>query len=73
MRGSGYTLASSPLLENVALAWQTLRALGPDGSEYADRIGRGEISATLAVAERSGRRTRPSFAPRQVPVPRVGR
>ena len=54
MRGYGYTLASSPLLGNVALAWQTLRALGADGSEYADRIERGEISATLAVAERSG-------------------
>lgn len=54
MRGYGYTLASSPLLGNVALAWLTLRALGADGSEYADRIERGEISATLAAAERSG-------------------
>lgn len=54
MRGYGYTLANSPLLGNVAMAWQTLCALGADGSEYADRIERGEIKATLAVAERSG-------------------
>ena len=54
MRGYGYTLATAPLLGNVALAWQTLRMLGPDGTEHADRIARGEIRATLAAAERSG-------------------
>lgn len=54
MREYGYALATSPLLGNVALAWQTLRALGADGSEYAARIAQGEISATLAAAERSG-------------------
>jgi len=54
MRGYGYTLGTTPLLGNVALAWQTLRALGADGSGYADRIERGEIRATLAAAEQSG-------------------
>jgi alkylation response protein AidB-like acyl-CoA dehydrogenase len=54
MRGYGYTLGTTPLLGNVALAWQTLRALGADGSDYADRIERGEIRATLAAAEQSG-------------------
>jgi hypothetical protein len=54
MRGYGYTLGTTPLLGNVALAWQTLRALGADGSDYAERIERGEIRATLAAAEQSG-------------------
>jgi alkylation response protein AidB-like acyl-CoA dehydrogenase len=54
MRGYGHTLGTTPLLGNVALAWQTLRALGADGADYAERIERGEIRATLAAAERSG-------------------
>jgi alkylation response protein AidB-like acyl-CoA dehydrogenase len=54
MRGYGYSLGTTPLLGNVALAWQTLRALGADGSDYAERIGRGEVRATLAAAEQSG-------------------
>jgi alkylation response protein AidB-like acyl-CoA dehydrogenase len=54
MRGYGYALGATPLLGNVALAWQTLRALGADGSDYAGRVERGEIRATLAAAERSG-------------------
>jgi alkylation response protein AidB-like acyl-CoA dehydrogenase len=54
MRGYGHTLGTTALLGNVALAWQTLRALGADGSDYAGRIERGEIRATLAAAEQSG-------------------
>ena len=54
MRGYGYALATTPLLGHVALAWQTLRALGADGSEYAERVERGEIRATVAAAEKSG-------------------
>jgi alkylation response protein AidB-like acyl-CoA dehydrogenase len=54
MRGYGYALGASPLLGNVALAWQTLGALGADGSDYAGRIQRGGIRATLAAAEKSG-------------------
>jgi alkylation response protein AidB-like acyl-CoA dehydrogenase len=54
MRGYGYTLATAPLLGNIVLAWQTLRVLGAEGAEYAERIARGEIRATLAAAEKSG-------------------
>lgn len=54
MRGYGYTLATAPLLGNFVLAWQTLRVLGTTGAEYADRIARGELRATLAAAEKSG-------------------
>jgi alkylation response protein AidB-like acyl-CoA dehydrogenase len=54
MRGYGYTLATAPLLGNVALAWQTLLVLGAEGAEYAERIARGELRATLAAAEKSG-------------------
>ena len=54
MRGYGYSLATAPLLGNVVLAWQTLRVLGAEGAEYAERIARGEIRATLAAAEKSG-------------------
>jgi alkylation response protein AidB-like acyl-CoA dehydrogenase len=54
MRGYGHTLSRAPLLGNLGLAWQTLRALGADGSDLADRIERGETRATLAAAEQSG-------------------
>ncbi len=54
MRGYGYTLSAAPLLSNLGLAWQSLRALGGDGSEASARIERGEIRATLAAAEKSG-------------------
>lgn len=54
MRRYGYALATTPLLGNVALAWQTLQALGADGAGYAGRVERGEIRATLAAAEKSG-------------------
>jgi hypothetical protein len=54
MRGYGHELSSTPLLGNLAMAWQTLRALGADGSNLADRIESGETRATLAAAEQSG-------------------
>jgi alkylation response protein AidB-like acyl-CoA dehydrogenase len=54
MRGYGHALSRAPLLGNLGLAWQTLRALGADGSSLADRIERGETRATLAAAEQSG-------------------
>ncbi|MGZ5362651.1 MAG: acyl-CoA dehydrogenase family protein [Mycobacterium sp.] len=54
MRGSGYSLSAAPLFSNVGLAWQSLKALGADGTEYRERIERGEIRATVAAAERSG-------------------
>ncbi|GAC1634726.1 MAG: hypothetical protein NVS4B6_00560 [Mycobacterium sp.] len=54
MRSYGYSLSGAPLFSNVALAWQTLRALGADGTKYRERIERGELRATVAAAERSG-------------------
>ena len=54
MRGYGYTLSTAPLFGNVVLAWQALRVLDAEGAEYAERIARGEIRATLAAAEKSG-------------------
>jgi hypothetical protein len=54
MRAYGYSLSNAPLLSNVGLAWQSLRALGADGTQYRERIERGQIRATLAAAEQSG-------------------
>jgi len=54
MRGYGYSLSTTPLFSNIGLAWQSLRALGADGTEYRERIESGEIRATMAAAERSG-------------------
>ena len=54
MRAYGYSLSTTPLLSNIGLAWQSLRALGADGTEYRERIESGELRATLAGAEHSG-------------------
>ena len=54
MRAYGNTLSTAPLLGNLALAWQALGAVGPEGSDYGGQLERGEIRATLAAAERSG-------------------
>lgn len=54
MRGYGYSLSTTPLFSNIGLAWQSLRALGTDGTEYRERIESGELRATLAAAEHSG-------------------
>ena len=54
MRGYGHSLSTTPLFSNIGLAWQSLRALGADGTEYRERIESGELRATVAAAERSG-------------------
>lgn len=55
MRAYGFGLSSTGFFGNAGLAWQTLRAVGSDsGAQYVKDIERGNISATLAVAEQSG-------------------
>jgi alkylation response protein AidB-like acyl-CoA dehydrogenase len=57
MRAYGYGLCSSRFFGSAGLAWQTLRAVGPDSdnaADYAKAIVDGSISATLAAAEQSG-------------------
>ena len=54
MRGHGYSLSTAPLFSNIGLAWQSLRALGADGTEYREQIESGELRATVAAAEQSG-------------------
>jgi alkylation response protein AidB-like acyl-CoA dehydrogenase len=55
MRAFGHDLCDSNLFGNVALAWQALQAAGgPAATEYAGAIEAGSITATLAVAEKSG-------------------
>jgi alkylation response protein AidB-like acyl-CoA dehydrogenase len=54
MRGYGYSLSTTPLFSNIGLAWQSLQALGTAGTEYREKIEKGEIRATVAAAERSG-------------------
>lgn len=57
MRAFGYRLDGSNLFGNAALAWQALRAVGDqcaDAAGYLKAIESGTMTATLAVAERSG-------------------
>lgn len=54
MRGYGYSLRATPLFSNIGLAWQSLGVLGADAAEYRERIEKGELRATVAVAEQSG-------------------
>jgi hypothetical protein len=57
MRASGYGLTGSKFFGNAALAWQALRAVGnesDDADRYIKAIESGSMTATLAVAERSG-------------------
>jgi alkylation response protein AidB-like acyl-CoA dehydrogenase len=57
MRASGHSLDGSDFFANAGLAWQALRAVGGESAEsaqYAEAIETGSITATLAVAERSG-------------------
>lgn len=57
MRACGYTLSNSDLFANAALAWQALRAIDDtdvDVSGYIKEIENASMTATLAVAERSG-------------------
>ncbi|MBE1551927.1 alkylation response protein AidB-like acyl-CoA dehydrogenase [Mycobacterium sp. OAS707] len=54
MRGYGKALSEAPLFSNVGLAWQSLRALGGEGTALRERIEKGELRATFAAAERSG-------------------
>lgn len=57
MRAYGNTLCDSGFYASMGLAWQTLQAVrseSPKAGEFAERLEKGAISATLAVAEQSG-------------------
>jgi len=55
MRAFGYALGESDFFGTAALGWQALRAIGDESAAgYAKAIESGSITATLAVAERSG-------------------
>lgn len=57
MRAYGNALSSSAFFGNIALAWQTLRAVIGDSTEaddYAKRLVAGSISGTLAASEQTG-------------------
>ena len=54
MRSYGYSMSATPLFSNLGLAWQSLQALGKDGTDYREQIETGQIRATVAAAERSG-------------------
>jgi alkylation response protein AidB-like acyl-CoA dehydrogenase len=55
MRALGYGLGGSNFFGNAALAWQALRDADDESAAgYAKAIESGSITATLAVAEKSG-------------------
>jgi alkylation response protein AidB-like acyl-CoA dehydrogenase len=55
MRAFGHALSDSNFFGNAALTWQALQAVGDaDAAKYAKAIESGAITATMAVAEKSG-------------------
>ena len=57
MRAYGNKLGGSGFYASMGLAWQALQSLddeSPNAAELAERLEKGDISATLAVAEQAG-------------------
>jgi alkylation response protein AidB-like acyl-CoA dehydrogenase len=55
MRAFGYVLSESDFFGTAVLAWQSLRSVGDESAAgYAKAIESGSMTATLAVADKSG-------------------